>query len=33
VPMQPLQSRVPMLQTPPAAGRTTPTPPAPRSRN
>jgi uncharacterized membrane protein len=33
VPMQPLQSRVPMLQTPPAAGRTSPTPPAPRSRN
>jgi uncharacterized membrane protein len=32
VPMQPLQSRVPMLQTPPAAGRPT-TPPPPRSRN
>ena len=33
VPMQPLQSRVPMLQTPPAAGRpAAPTPP-PRSRN
>lgn len=32
-PMQPLQSRVPMLQTPPAAGRpAAPTPPA-RSRN
>jgi uncharacterized membrane protein len=32
-PMQPLQSRVPMLQTPPAAGRpAAPTPP-PRSRN
>jgi len=32
-PMQPLQSLVPMLQTPPAAGRpTAPTPPA-RSRN
>src|SRR3989442_15061680 len=32
-PMQPLQSRVPMLQTPPAAGRpTAPTPPG-RSRN
>jgi uncharacterized membrane protein len=34
VPMQPLQSRVPMLQqTPPAAGRPSPTPPASRSRN
>jgi len=31
VPMQPLQSRVPMLQTPPAAGRLPA--PAPRSRN
>ncbi len=32
-PMQPLQSRVPMLQTPPSAGRPgTPTPPS-RSRN
>src|SRR6266508_1587017 len=32
-PMQPLQSRVPMLQTPPAAGRpSAPTPPS-RSRN
>ena len=31
VPMQPLQSRVPMLQTPPAAGR--PTAPTPPSRN
>jgi uncharacterized membrane protein len=31
VPMQPLQSRVPMLQTPPAAGR--PGPPAPPSRS
>ena len=32
-PMQPLQSRVPMLQTPPAAGRpAAPTPPS-RSRN
>ena len=33
VPMQPLQSRVPMLQTPPAAGRPSTTPPAARSRN
>ena len=33
VPMQPLQSRVPMLQTPPAAGRPGPPPPATRSRN
>jgi len=33
VPMQPLQSRVPMLQTPPAGGRpATPTPPS-RNRN
>ncbi len=33
VPMQPLQSRVPMLQTPPAAGRPgTPAPPS-RSKN
>ena len=33
VPMQPLQSRVPMLQTPPATGRPgTPTPPS-RSKN
>jgi uncharacterized membrane protein len=33
VPMQPLQSRVPMLQTPPAAGRPGTPPPPPRSRN
>ncbi len=33
VPMQPLQSRVPMLQTPPAAGRPSTTPPPGRSRN
>jgi hypothetical protein len=33
-PMQPLQSRVPMLQTtPPAAGRPVMPPPPPRSRN
>jgi uncharacterized membrane protein len=32
-PMQPLQSRVPMLQTPPAAGRPGAPPPPPRSRN
>ena len=33
VPMQALQSRVPMLQGPPAAGRPGMTPPASRSRN
>jgi uncharacterized membrane protein len=33
VPMQALQSRVPMLQTPPAAGRPATAPPASRSRN
>ena len=33
VPMQALQSRVPMLQGPPAAGRPGVTPPASRSRN
>jgi uncharacterized membrane protein len=33
VPMQPLQSRVPMLPTPPAAGRPNMSPPAPRNRN
>jgi uncharacterized membrane protein len=33
VPMQPLQSRVPMLQTPPAAGRPGTPPPPSRSRN
>ena len=33
VPMQALQSRVPMLQTPPAPGRTGVAPPAARNRN
>ena len=33
VPMQPLQSRVPMLPTPPATGRPSGSPPPPRSRN
>jgi uncharacterized membrane protein len=33
VPMQPLQSRVPMLQTPPAAGKPGVPTPAPRGRN
>jgi hypothetical protein len=33
VPMQPLQSRVPMLQTPPAAGRPATPPPPSRNRN
>jgi uncharacterized membrane protein len=33
VPMQALQSRVPMLQTPPAASRPGTAPPTPRSRN
>jgi uncharacterized membrane protein len=33
VPMQALQSRVPMLQTPPAPGRPGVAPPAPRNRN
>ena len=33
VPMQPLQSRVPMLQTPPATGKPGAAPPPARSRN